>query len=64
MLSAAEEAEPARAALQSAVDQVMARADKISAADMRRSFLDNVPLNRQIIATARKLGLATSTGRL
>jgi len=64
VLSAAGQAEPARAALQSAVDQMMARADKISAADMRRSFLENVPLNRQIVATARKLGLATSTGRL
>jgi predicted ATPase/class 3 adenylate cyclase len=39
----------ARAALQSAYDLVLARADNITDAALRRSFLERVPINRQIM---------------
>jgi hypothetical protein len=64
VLQAAGQAEPARAALQSALDQVMARADKITAPNMRQSFLENVPINRQIVETAQALGLVVAPLRV
>ncbi|MBN1887766.1 MAG: tetratricopeptide repeat protein, partial [Thermoflexales bacterium] len=52
VLAAAGEAKAASNALQSAHQLVMARADKIADLDLRRSFLENVPINRQIVEEA------------
>jgi predicted ATPase/class 3 adenylate cyclase len=49
VLSAAGQEDAARAALQSAYDQVLARADRITAPALRQSFLEQVPINREII---------------
>jgi class 3 adenylate cyclase len=49
VLEAASETDAARAALQSAYDLLMARADKLTDPAMRQSFLEQVDLNRQIV---------------
>jgi class 3 adenylate cyclase/predicted ATPase len=49
VLSEAKQSEVARAALQSAYNLVMARAKKIADAALRRSFLEQVPVNREIV---------------
>jgi len=46
--------EAARDALQSARRLVMARADKIADPSLRQSFLERVPINREIIQTASR----------
>lgn len=47
-------AETAHQALQSAYQLVMARAEKIADPALRQSFLENVPINRQIVAEAKR----------
>ena len=49
VLTMAGQEEIARAALQSAYNLVIARADKITDPDLRRSFLERVPVNREIV---------------
>ena len=49
VLAAAGQAERARAALQSAYDLFMMRADKITDPVLRQSFLERVPINREIV---------------
>jgi tetratricopeptide (TPR) repeat protein len=51
VFSATEQQPQAAAALRLAYDLVMARADKISESSLRQSFLENVVINRQIVAT-------------
>jgi tetratricopeptide (TPR) repeat protein len=46
-------------ALQLAYDVVMARAGRISDLEFRRSFLEQVPINRQIVEWAERQGLDT-----
>jgi tetratricopeptide (TPR) repeat protein len=48
-LAAAGEAEQAQAALESAYDLVMARAEKITDPSLRQSFLERVAVNREIV---------------
>jgi tetratricopeptide (TPR) repeat protein len=52
VLAAAGQIERAGAALQSAYDLVMARADKITDPALRRSFLEKVRVNREIVQEA------------
>jgi hypothetical protein len=47
--------EEARAALQAAYDLVMARAMRIADPEVRRSFLENAPRNRQVMDDARRV---------
>ncbi|UCC89076.1 MAG: hypothetical protein JSV81_07145, partial [Anaerolineales bacterium] len=49
VLAAAGQASRARAALRSAFDLLMARADKITDLDLRQSFLERVAVNREIV---------------
>jgi class 3 adenylate cyclase/tetratricopeptide (TPR) repeat protein len=49
VLTAIGNREDAHAALESAYDLVMARADKITDPDLRQSFLTRVPVNREIV---------------
>jgi hypothetical protein len=53
VLAAAGQGECARAALQSAYELVMARADKITDPDLRQSFLERGGDNRQIVQEYR-----------
>jgi hypothetical protein len=53
VLSAAREIETARAALQSAYDLIVVRADKIVDTALRQSFLEGVPINQQIVTEAK-----------
>ena len=49
VLAATGQGEDARAALQSAYNMVMARADKITDSALRQSFLEQVELNHEIV---------------
>ena len=55
MLRAAGQQERAQAALQWAYNLVMARAEKITDSDLRQSFLENVVINREIVAEAGRV---------
>ncbi len=55
-LSAHGQTQSAQAALRAAYELVMARADKIVDPALRRSFLERVAVNRQIVEEARRLG--------
>ena len=57
VLSRIGDVEGARRALRSAYDLIIARADRISDSEIRDSFLQRVPINRQIVEQARKQGL-------
>jgi tetratricopeptide (TPR) repeat protein len=57
VFAAAGEADAARAALQSAYRLVMARAEKITDPALRQSFLERVPINRQIVQEIQKAGI-------
>jgi len=48
--------EAAQAALKSAYSLVMARAEKITDLSLRQSFLEQVPINRQIVQEVQKVG--------
>jgi tetratricopeptide (TPR) repeat protein len=54
VFAAAGETETARRALDAAYRLVLARADKITDPDLRRSFLERVTINRQIVAEMQK----------
>ena len=54
VLAAAGQDQEARLALQSAYELVMARAEKITDPSLRKSFLENVPINRQIAQEVQK----------
>jgi tetratricopeptide (TPR) repeat protein len=59
VLTAAGQAERAKAILQAAYQLVLARAEKITDPDLRQSFLEQVAVNREIVAEyARILGAA------
>jgi tetratricopeptide (TPR) repeat protein len=58
VLAADGQTEAAQTALRSAYRLVVARAEKITDLTLRQSFLENVPINRQIVAeTKRMLGV-------
>jgi len=54
VFAAVEEMATARHALEAAYRLVMSRADKITDPDLRRSFLERVTINRQIVAEMQK----------
>ncbi len=62
VLSASGQEEAARSALQSAYNLVMARAEKIIDPALRRSFLERVEVNREIVQDYEERGTMT-TGR-
>jgi len=51
----------AEAALQSAYDLIMVHAEKITDPTLRQSFLENAPINRQIIQ-ANEIGSQARVG--
>ena len=51
VLTAANQPEQAQLALKSAYSLVMARSEKIIDSSLRQSFLENVPINREIVAS-------------
>ena len=55
MFDAGQHSPEALAALQAAYNWVMLRAEHITDADLRHSFLYNVPRNRQVLAAAQQL---------
>ena len=59
VLSAAGQGERARAALQSAYDLIMARAEKITDPALRRSFLEGVQVNQVIVAAWEENSVTT-----
>jgi adenylate cyclase len=58
VLDAAGQAEEASAALRAAHDLVLARAGKIHDPALRRSFLEKVSVNRQVLAEAARAGIS------
>jgi len=54
VFAAGGENETANQALQAAYNLVMARAEKIADSALRQSFLERVPINREIVQAARQ----------